>query len=241
MKIHCIIGLYVIFIVALLFGFNSGTSIGNPGNDLANVYSTSLAASKGSQYNILLIQVDQMDKVQPHLESVWLMAYYANTPRVDLLPIYSTKVNGPLEQGYTLPHQFNLTESGEPGESFWLELQKINTWWNGYIMMDGIAAQTLTTQLSEPSDDVQDLGTDEINLPNNSLNSTGTQVEQYQKLCQDFSINSKKAGFFNLYFSMKGNIRSNLKLSHFYRTWRLLSSYGSELQCNFPSLRASVQ
>lgn len=236
MKIHCIIGLYIIFIFALLFGFKSGKSIGNPGNELANAYSTSLATSTGSQYNILLIQVDQMDKVQPHLESVWLMAYYANTSRVDLLPIYSTNKNAPLEQGYSLAHQFSLTDSGEPGEMFWLELQKINTWWNGYIMMDSSAAQILTAQLSEPSGDVQNLGTDEVNPPNNQGNSTNTQVEQYQKLCQDFSINSKKAGFYGLYFSMKDNIRSNIKLGHFYRTWRLLSSYGSELQCNFPSL-----
>jgi hypothetical protein len=240
MKIHCIVGLYVIFISALLFGFKSGSAIGNPANELANAYSTPMASSPGYQHNILLLQVDRIDADQPRLDSVWLMAYYSNSPRVDLLPIYPVNKPGALERVHNLPDQFVLTPSGEPGEAFWLEMQEINTWWNGFIMMDEMAAQKLSERLVGASVNDQGPTTEGVHLPNNPHDPSRTQVGLYQEICLEFSKNSEKAGFYGLYFSLKDHIRSNLKLSQFYGAWRLLSSYGLNLHCNFPSLQASI-
>lgn len=231
MKIHCLLGLYIVFIAALFIGFNSGASIASAANQISNTYATPKSASPGAQRNMLIIQVDDMNAQQPRLQSVWLMAFYNNSPRVDLLPIYPTLKAATYDKVQHLPGQFELVPSGEPGDGFWLEMQEFNTWWNAYLMMDGLAFQKLGEHLDITVPLVDD-------LQPRSQTTLGSQVQGYQALCQGFSENARAMGFYKVLISLKDHARSNFNPGQLQDVWQQLHSYGQDLVCNFPSLQA---
>jgi hypothetical protein len=240
MKIHCIVGMYIAFIVALIFGFNSGSAIASAGDEIANAFSKPMTPSSGSQHNILLIQVNQLDSDQPYLRSVWLMAYYTNNPRVDLLPIYPTDQPTTSVMASNLADRFTLTSNGEPSEVFWLGLQEYNTWWNGYVMMDDLAIQKLLEQLADSplsGSPTEKLGGFHISHPQAAIED---QIDRYQELCQSFSMKNRETGFYRLLFSLKDHTRSNLKPGQLRGVWQQLESHGAYLTCNFPSLQAAI-
>ncbi len=240
MKIHCIIGMYIVFMVALMFGFNTVAAFDNAGDAISNEYSTPMNSSPGSQHNILLIQVDQINTEQPQLQSVWLMAYYANNPRVDLLPIYPALNSKNALKHQKLADQFALTKSGEPDEEFWLMLRGINTWWNGYLMMDNQALKIIEDHLVETSVIDNPTAIQAEKQPRNQKFEIKYQTKKYQELCQGFSNYKGKEGFYHLFFSLIDDIRSNLKPGQLHDIWQLLRSYGSNLDCDFPSFYASI-
>jgi hypothetical protein len=119
-------------------------------------------------------------------------------------------------------------------------MQGINTWWNGYIMMDEVAPQMLLEHLADSSSSESAISLDDSNTPGSHQDMTRVQVKLYQELCQEFSRNPGTKGFYDLFTALKDHTRSNLKLSQYHDIWRLLRSYGSNLECNFPSLQAAV-
>jgi hypothetical protein len=131
---------------------------------------------------------------------------------------------------------FSLTSSGEPSEGFWLGLQEYNTWWNGYLMMDDQAMQTLVEQLAETpmkGSSPELLGGFHKTHPQDAI---GDQMDRYQELCQSFPRINRKTGFYGLLFSLKDHTRSNLKPGQLHDVWQQLESHGTYLFCNFPSL-----
>jgi len=240
MKIYCILGLYLVFILSLLFGYNAGSSLERATDQIANSYATPMASVPSSQHNILLIQVDQADIDKPRLLSVWLMAYYTNSSRVDLLPIYPTHKLTTNEKDRNLPREFNLTKSGEPADGFWQALKGFNTWWNGYLMMDTQGLQKLESQLVGPSTNEAASPLQGLNPPMPPQVGTGNEVDHYQQLCQAFSQNSGSVGFYKLYFSLKDHLQSNLTPGQLQDIWQQLKDHGPTLTCNFPSLQAII-
>jgi hypothetical protein len=233
MKLTCIIGLYAIFTASLIAGFNSGSNIGSGANAIGDAYSTPMASSQGTQHNLLLIQVDRLGSDQPRLEGVWLMAFYTNTPRVDLLPIYPSEQTSLVEKVQNLPEVFKLTHSGEPDESFWLEMQAVDTWWNAYLMLDDQALQTLEEVLST------DTAGSDLN-PSWEVNSPVGDISPYQGVCRTFEKYQGNAGFYRIYLAVKGQTRSNLKPGELKDIWQLLRSYGTNLNCSYPTLQPSI-
>lgn len=238
MKIYCILGLYLVFILSLLFGYNAGASLEQTANQIGNAHATAVNTEQDSQYNILIVLVDQIDLEQPHLLSVWLMAYYSNSSRVDLLPIYPSHKSASMQIGDNLQRTFELTNSREPVEGFWQALKEFNTWWNGYIMMDAETFQELESRFGGMLNNHNLSSRLEAITPIHPQVVSGNEAQRFQQLCQSFSQNSGSMGFYKLYFPLKQHLRSNLTPGQLQDVWRQLRSNGSSLECDFPTLQA---
>jgi hypothetical protein len=241
MKIPCIIGLYIVFILSLLVGFKAGASIGDSGKEDSETHSTPITASRAGQNNILLILVDEIDSDQPHLQNVWLMINSKNNPRVDLLPIlpasklhFSTRLNN-------LADRFKLTQNGEPNESFWFELQRIDTWWNGYLIMDDQSLQLLDEYLVKISETEDSTEIVDMIQPIHPQIETRNEITRYQNLCRTIASYNGRGSFYNVYSHLKDYIRSDMKPSQLYKIWKQIRSYGTNLICNFPTIQAAYQ
>jgi hypothetical protein len=111
---------------------------------------------------------------------------------------------------------------------------KINTWWNSYILLDDFASRTLVDLLGSFP-----IG-DGFNSQGELQDTIESQVCFYGSLCQGYANNAASRDFFDLLISLRGHTVSNLKPGQLYDIWQLLSSYGQNLNCNFPSLKASL-
>jgi hypothetical protein len=232
-----IAGLIIVFATTFWVGFKSGAGFGVKSDKLVHGYPASMTSSPTDQKNILIIHVDQIDKPDAILKGIWLMAYYTNSPRVDLLPIFPSIKSYAQERNNLLQNSFSLTNEGEPGESFWLEMQTLNTWWNAYILIDDDAIKTLAEHfLVSPL--IQD-NASSTNPPWTEMAQIGIgeQAEYYALLCQGFPQNGGGRELIDLWSSMHNHTHTNMPLVQIRELWVQLDSYQRDLTCTFPSLQ----
>ena len=241
MKIHSIIGLMLIFLTASLVGFKQGANLGVDPDENTSAFAISAESAPSAQHNLLLIQVDRSESGLFTLQSVWLMAYYSNSPRVDLLPIYPSFRASEPGAGQALVKNFAFTAEGKPVEAFWLKMQELNIWWNAYILLDREASELLAEKFevsSLPHDHPEWSSFNEINLPYPELKDTiSEQASLYASLCRNFPNRPGWLGFIRLYLPLHNNLHTNLAPGQLWDVWQLLESHGQVLKCNFPSLQ----
>jgi hypothetical protein len=231
-----IAGLIIIFTAAFGVGFKSGAGFGVKKEKLMYGYPASMTSSPTDQKNILIIHVDQIDKPDAILKGIWLMAYYTNNPRVDLLPIFPSIKPFAQERNNLLQNSFSLTNEGEPGESFWLEMLTLNTWWNAYILLEDNAIKILADHfLVSPVNQDYAFG---INPPWTEISQFGIEEQPgyYALLCQGFPQNSGGRELIELWSAIHNHTHTNMTLVQIRQLWVQLDSYQSGLTCNFPSL-----
>lgn len=236
MKVYCITGLILLLIASVVVGFISGSNLGKSQAELAQAYTTPISTSPANQYNLLLIHAEPDGRGDAHLRSVWLMVYYADSPRVDLLPIYPPTHPRPGEEGRSLEGLFHLTPEGAPGKDFWVEMKALNTWWNAYILMDDFALIKIGEVLGETVLDPAALPPEQTSTQKEPLGAVETQAGYYQSICQHFSQNGDKTDFFGLMVALRTHTHTNLTPGQLYDVWGLLRSYALDLNCSFPSL-----
>jgi len=240
MKTSQKISFFILFLAALLGGFKIGSNLGAFPIQTADRYATPMDASPPNQHNLLLIHIDQLDQEKPRLRSIWLMAYYDNSPRVDLLPIYPFSKPGSEAHNSQLESSFSLTSSGEPVEDFWHAMESINTWWNAYLLLDDTAAQRLGQTLGKITGIENQGGLDNAAPQSSSTVPIEVEAGFYSALCKNFTQNTDQNGFAKLLFSLNGHTHTNLKPGQLHDTWQLLSAYQDDLNCNFPSLHGTI-
>ena len=126
-----------VFITALFTGYTAGASI-EPSNEILNSQTDTMTMPDvtipdNNQFNILIINVDNINQTDASLESIWLAAYVKNSSKINLIPVFPSTNNLAFNQ--TLDRSFYLDE-GKPGQEFWDEMRKTNFWWNGYFLSD---------------------------------------------------------------------------------------------------------
>ena len=126
-----------VFATALLMGYKAGETI-DPLNDvfinrIDTTIMPSVAIPDNDQFNLLIIGVDDMSRVDAQLESIWLAAHAENSNHITLIPVFPSSDDP--DQNVILSDSFSI-EQAKPSESFWDEMRKENFWWKGYVISD---------------------------------------------------------------------------------------------------------
>jgi hypothetical protein len=126
-----------VFSTALLMGYKAG-EIMNPldeifDNRIDTTIMPSVAIPDNDQFNLLIIGVDDINKVDAQLESIWLAAHVENSNQITLIPVFP--LSDAPDQNTILSDSFSI-EQDRPGKAFWTEMKKKNFWWKGYIIGD---------------------------------------------------------------------------------------------------------
>ena len=126
-----------VFATALLMGYKAGETINPLEEIISNRIDTTILPSvdipDNNQFNLLIIGVDDMNRVDAQLESIWLAAYAENSSKITLIPVFPS-LDDP-DQNQILSDSFSI-EQDKPSEAFWDEMRKDNFWWKGYFISD---------------------------------------------------------------------------------------------------------
>ena len=126
-----------VFATALLMGYKAGETI-DPldeilDNRIDSTIMPSVAIPDNDQFNLLIIGVDDMHRVDAQLESIWLAAHAQNSNHITLIPVFPSSEDP--DQNMVLSDSFSI-EHDKPSEAFWDEMRKENFWWKGYFIGD---------------------------------------------------------------------------------------------------------
>ena len=114
---------------------------------------------QGEQHNLVIIQVDQLDSLQPHLISVWYASLYFledKPPTLTFGQLYPMRANQATNQ--SIGKSFALDSHGEPSAGFWRNLETFKIKWEGYLLVDNVAMQRVLEWINGPGDYVSILG-----------------------------------------------------------------------------------
>ena len=130
-----------VFITALLTGYKAGESI-NPigeilGNRMDAMIMPGVTIPENNQFNILIIGVDEINRADVQLESIWLAAQSINSSKITLIPVFPS-LEDP-DKNLILAKSFSF-DGEKPGKEFWNIMRKTNFWWKGYLVTDNDTA-----------------------------------------------------------------------------------------------------
>ena len=190
MKKIVILFVILVFVLCAFFGFKTAAKILPSNNGKTN---PGPAESTGVlQQNFLLIHVDDRNKDDPKLISIWAAFYYpSNPPQLMFLPLYpafDADVHSRLEKG------FGLNSNKKINENFVSQINKLfDIQTSGYILSDdtaiGYSNQWLTGQEAVYTSLIATTDEEKILLRT-------TEQTTFQQFCQTIST-----GVANSYFS----------------------------------------
>jgi len=228
----------ILFIISLsffLFGFWSGQNLngffsqmGNPSSAKARANSDELP---NHQQNILVIQVDNLDASKPNLESVWLMLYIKNTPKITWMPLYLAS-----SDNNSLGGKFQLSKNKTLGTKFESALRKKDIWWHGYIIADKESVNQLIALL-QASPKTGKTTTQNANVASLLSASDMEKISVIQNICQMASI-LQDPQVLNSWLDNNTHLITDLPKEEIAAQWLGLLSGQSALTCEFPSLLA---
>jgi len=189
----------------------------------------SLGFGSGNQHNLLFITVDDLESERPHLTGVWLIAFYELSPDVDFIPIFPT-LSQNVGAAADLAASFSLTEAGEPAPAFWRGLDRWDTWWEGYILLDDVGLGGLREILTE------NLGVSAS--ASTSLWGSTLQMQRLflERKCQLFSGPMGSLSLPVLSGLMRSHIQTNLNEIQASQVWSVFQRHRESLYCRFPTL-----
>jgi len=238
MTIYRIIHFSFIFCIALIAGFSSGAESGKNLRENAKFISWPLKELSEDQQNILIISVDQNGSDERALKSVWLMAYYSNSERIDFLPIFPSPKAKNSDFNAAMANSFQLSANGHPNSEFWEELKTVNTWWQGYIVVDEVISSQLLNFLSGHEDYVAQTDLPDIQDIAWWYEDPRASLDQFMALydygCQNMVTKNKFTGVIPIIISLHFHMETDLTPREIAETWKVLHAYGESLRCEFP-------
>jgi hypothetical protein len=196
---------------------------------------------------LLLASVDELDRSEPQLRSLWLLTYYLNDRPIQLLPIYPTNT---IEQQPThsqLIETFAVVkENGVAhiSSTFLRSLGEDNFWLSGYILLDDYAAYTLLNIIRGlPTDNGLKSGEQIISTmlpsmeePNNSHDQQVLLIGQY---CLTFSQLKTPPQWDPILDIIPEHMVSDIHPVRLLTEIQLLTSNHTQVRCEFPTLTYS--
>jgi hypothetical protein len=229
-----------VFLTALLTGYKAG-EIMDPieeifGYRMDAMIMPGVTIPDNNQYNLLIIGVDDINRVDAQLESIWLAAQAENSSKITLIPIFPSPDNP--DQNLILTESFSF-DGEKPGKEFWNVMRKTNFWWKGYLVSDINTAIGLIDELggisihNQPMTGVQAIG---------SISSwkDDPQIAVFQQkiflesICnqistnQDFSLKSIKE-------IINQKFRSDARTKIYIADWTINYAKNEIFSCNFPT------
>ena len=196
-------------------------------------------APANGQKNILFIGVDQMDVLQPRLESLWLIAYLPGHPKITFLPLFPVVSTGDSARAVGLEDTFSLGENGAPDPKFFKKLLDHQVWWSGYVLID----EKMMMQ------SVDDLG----GIPVQGGLQDGVQAIQslahpwqdpvaalqgqaglLQSICSTAANSGSLPDLAHSYQLVSSHIRSDLEVLQSLQDWMDAMGSIEKLECEFP-------
>lgn len=238
MKKTLVLALIIISLSFFFFGYWSGqnlngffTQLGNPSSAKARANSEELP---NHQQNILIVQVNNLNASEPNLESVWLMLYIKNTPKITWMPLYLSSA-----QNNSLANKFQLGKNNTLGVKFESALRKQDIWWNGYIITDKQGVRNLVELLqASPKNGTAITGSgNEINAVSLLSPSDMEKIAVIQNICQ-MSSNLENPQVINSWLGNNKNLITDFPIEELIAQWSTLLAGSTPLTCEFPSLLA---
>jgi hypothetical protein len=230
------------FLAFLIAGFLGGRSLGMQVQSKFNSNFLSFASMRQdrSQYNLVVMLVDQRSASQPELEGIWLLIASSDQPVIHLVPVHAEQILLTQAADSDL-HGFEMSPDLRPGREF-LDQLSDRMLWDDYLVIDRSRWNSLITSLQATTNE-SSADTSSSDMP--AAGSLHFRLDDPQQLqLQDWIVICSHLS----QVSTPGQFRSfldqlsSLSLSH-RQDWRKLSRlpWGnwdeeSALRCEFPTL-----
>lgn len=233
-----------VFATALLTGYKAGESI-DPleeifGSRLDAMIMPGVTIPDNNQFNLLIISVDDMDRTDAQLESIWLAAHAENTSKITLIPVFPSPDDPDLN--LILAESFSF-EGGKPGKEFWDEMRKTNFWWKGYLISDIKTSIKLIDVLggvaihSQQMNGVQAVGSI-TSWKDDARIAVNHQKMFLESICNRISTNQSPS-LKTINEIIDQDFRSDTRTKIFIADWTVKNAKNENLTCNFPTLTQS--
>lgn len=172
------------------------------------------------QQNILLIHIDQLEKNQPKLISVWGLILYFPEPKIILQPVYPSPI-GP--ESFPLS-AFKITTDKTLNPRFIQQVSlQTQMAWDNYILMDHQALSFFAAELTS----------DEVFSPSDLTDGVIAVERIYlSRLCEQF-VALEHTAFQKIHWDhiIPDHWRSNLPFDEAILNWEKLTSPQSPIKC----------
>jgi len=236
-----------IYVICIICGFGVGKALkqAEPADmKLPSEYPTpqSIPTLKNGQHSLLIIAVDNLDLLQPRLNSVWLVTYFINNPSITFLPISPTLSNGKVIVDEKLFNSFEIIRGNGQiniAASFFDTLTLRNFWWGGYLIVDQQAFSSLLENSNNmsPNDSAAKDSKSHDNLTEIGQNSEAIYQEYNQAFhdtCQLIAQQGENFNWQSFSSLIPHHIKTDLDAGLMINEWAsLLSSIETPL-CSFP-------
>jgi hypothetical protein len=205
------------------------------------------------QRNILLIGINHLESPSPELESVWLILYLPDMPKLTLMPIYPTvgfgNARGQITVDPSLATLFQVGMDSTPDSAFFQYLSQDDIHWDSYVMVDEVALIDLIDflgGLEEKSDPklaesgktsgIQALARLQPTV-GNPQKALFSQIQLFQQFCRTASfLNAPPQRIPVLFQTISNHLVTDLEPGQVIADLESMLSSGGEINCEFPFL-----
>jgi hypothetical protein len=194
------------------------------------------------QRNILVIGVDDLEKQNPRLASIWLLIYFPEKPDITFVPIFPDPIKSSISVNSNLVESFALNEDKSPNDDFVEQLNQKQLWWHGYVVIDSYTVDEVVNFFNQLNE--------EENLENRSISRLSrldefppeivVQTDLLNQLCIQAATLTDGTDISRILNLVPTHFRTDMSMVSIIQDWHSLASSESELICEFPILRAST-
>lgn len=227
----------------------TSTAIIEPTQDRALVASPTPAEAVqeikpgGSQRNILIITVDDLNAETAQLISVWLALYVTGTPHFTLMPVYPA---GALQDqpvaptGDTLAQAFSLNAGGNPSSEFLQVLTERGAWWDATLLLDLTIAENLI-DIAYAGEHLPDAGTLQPAFSTHPQDGQDVFLAQAwlgQKFCQNLAdpTEDEYPRLLDLFALIPAHLRTDMDLQIVRDELQAIMAQSANIICEIPVL-----
>lgn len=235
------------FILFLGLGYWAGNTL--PTVETARVHTSNLkptpspiTALPDGERIILLASVDELERSEPQLRSLWLLTYYLNDLPIQLLPIYPTNTIEQQSNQTRIIAAFAIArENGiaKLSPEFLKKLGEYDFWLSGYILMDDHASSTFINLIGGLSGENGLKSSDELvsmllglEAPNDAHDQ---QALLFSNLCITFSQLKTPPQWGQILSLIPDHMVSDIPTDRLLTEIQLLTSYHTQVRCEFPA------
>lgn len=215
-KYFVVLVLLVIFVICAVLGFSGAKSTWKTiAGSHTEITSTSTPGAAGTQHNILVIRVDDLESKRPTLLSTWIFFItYSDQPYMVMKILY------PNSNSEDLIKTFSLDANGKLSPRFEAEVKKLNFPWDGYVIVDEQGTQKINEWiLNQP---VETTPYDPQNPPD-GFTVYVYDSRQLTTLCQNLQGVSQRQVLMPWRDIIPTHLRSNLTFENIILIWDYLT------------------
>lgn len=236
MKVFRLLIFALVFTLCLFAGYNLGTKWHQDEGSVTLITPSPRVIDSvgfGNQRNILIIGIDEISYPNPSLEGLWLLIYYRDNPRIDLIPIFPSILEDNFLRDQTLAGSFSVSSNGEPTEAFWDNLRIREILWHNYMLFDENALNAVTELVGLPT--ARENGY-LISWKLDTKDALQNQSRLLSVICNQIQFRDFFDDISPFINQLTPHLITNISIDQINSDWRLLLAYGENLHCEFPTL-----